>query len=812
MKFTLDWLNQYTDLKDLDPDELVERLTMLGLEVDSVTPLHKDLQDLKTAKVLETAKHPNADKLTLCQVAVGDDIHKIVCGAPNVRPGLCTVIALPGTVLPGNIKIKKSKVRGEESAGMLCSERELGISDCQQGIMELPEDTPHGQPFTLVTGLADTMIEVDLTPNRPDCASVIGIAREVAGFTGRKLQKPVEYAEIKEKSSKFTVAVNSPELCSRYAARLITGVKIAPSPFWLRKRLLSVGLRPVNNVVDITNFVMLEYGQPLHAFDFDQLVGRKIIVRTPNEGEEIFTTLDNMERKIDQSDLLICDAEKPVALAGIMGGLNSEVSETTVNVLLESACFDAVSVRKTARKMGLSTDASYRFERGVDPDGVVTAMARAAELLCEIAGGHAEPAGADIYPGKTPSASLVLRVSRTSELLGLELDKKIIKKHLESIGLVCEDRDEDTLLVTPPSFRIDIEREADLVEEVARLVGYDAIPTSLPEVKLSYPARDAARHKRCQSSDYLAAIGFSEVINYSFVSEKHGDALLLDRADQRRKVVRLLNPLTEEQSVMRTMLLPGLLENIKRNNNFQQYSLKLFELGTVFSPSGDDQQPRETNQMAGVISGSRHGANNALYFKDEPADIFDLKGVVEGILQNLRLWGVGDDLVHFVQPPLDRAEPYAVSDQFLVIEAGKEILGSLGKCKNEVLQNFGIKQDVYYFELNYDALCSLREVRKKFSPLPVFPAASRDIALILPEQVSAGEMLEAIENSRDKLIESCRIFDVYQGKPIELGCKSVAISITYRSAARTLTDKQVDKSHHKIVKMLTERFGGKLRE
>ncbi len=370
MKFTLDWLQQYVKTDGLSPAELADHLTMLGLEVDAVTELYTELAPLKTAEILAAEPHPNADKLQLCTVAVGDQTLQIVCGAPNARKGLKTTVALPGTILPGGLKIKKSKVRGVESFGMLCSEKELGLSESADGIMELPEDTPHGESFIKSAQLADIQIEVDLTPNRPDCTSVIGVGREVAGITKTPLTHPVEEAEITQTSSDFVIEVESSELCPRYAACLIKGVTIAPSPWWLKKRLLSVGLRPINNVVDITNFVMMEYGQPLHAFDFKELAGGKIVVRNPRKGEETFTTLDNNERKIDADMLMICDGERPVAVAGVMGGMNSEVSDDTTEVLLESACFNALSVRKTARKLNLGTDASYRFERGVDPDGV----------------------------------------------------------------------------------------------------------------------------------------------------------------------------------------------------------------------------------------------------------------------------------------------------------------------------------------------------------------------------------------------------------------------------------------------------------
>lgn len=556
MKFTLSWLKEYVDTGDLTPEVLADHLTMLGLEVDGVTDVFPDLKPLKTAKVLSVEPHPNADTLHLCEVAVGDETLSIVCGAPNVRENLVTAVALPGTIMPDGMKIKPSKVRGVKSNGMLCSERELGLSDSHTGIMELPDDLDHGLPLRKALGLDDLQVEVDLTPNRPDCASVIGIAREVAGITRTPLTLPVGEVSMEGGKCEFTVDVENAEQCPRYTARLIKGVTIGPSPWWIRKRLLSIGLRPINNVVDITNLVMMEYGQPLHAFDYDTLAGKQIIVRQPRPNETTFTTLDGVERTLEADMLMICDAVQPVAVAGVMGGLNSEVTDTTTNILLESACFNPVSIRRTARRLNLPSEASYRFERGVDPDGCLKAMERAVSLLTETAGGTAGVSGVDLYGGIRPLNSQTLRVSRTSALLGIDLDYEKVADVLQSIGIRCKQKDADTLWVNPPTFRIDIEREVDLVEEVARLIGYNNIPTSLPTVSLSYPEQDPQRRLRSRTSTILTGIGFSEAINYSFVTEKHLSLMQLAEDDPRRHQVTLLNPLNEEQSVMRTMLLP----------------------------------------------------------------------------------------------------------------------------------------------------------------------------------------------------------------------------------------------------------------
>jgi phenylalanyl-tRNA synthetase beta chain len=813
MKFTLNWLKNYIDIESLSPNELAENLTMLGLEVDSIAPLYQELGTLKTGLVLSADKHPDADKLTVCQVQIGDEIHQIVCGAPNVRQGLAVVVALPGTVLPGNFKISKSKIRGIESFGMICSERELELSSEHDGIMELPKEIEHGRSFIKALGLDDTFVEVDLTPNRPDCASLIGIAREIGGVVRKPLTLPVKSARIDTVSKDFSVEIEAEELCPRYAGRLIKDVTIGPSPWWLKKHLLSVGLRPINNIVDITNFVMLEYGQPLHAFDFDTLAGKKIVIRTPRQDELRFATLDDAARQLDSEMLMICDGEKPIAVAGVMGGLNSEVSGTTTNILLESACFNPVSIRKTARKLNMATDASYRFERGVDPDGTINALNRAVQLIGELAGGYVPDDGIDCYPGKTRQATITLSVSRTCSLLGISLKAEEIADLLESIEISCQRNDDpDKLIVTRPSFRIDIEREADLIEEVARLYGYNSIPATLPKVNLSYPEQDSSRLRRLAIAEQLTSIGYTEAINYSFIAEKHVEMLNIDKNDDRFAAVHLLNPLSEDQAVMRTTLLPGLLENVKRNINYQKSAIKMFEIGKIFQPVGTNDLPKEETMLTGVLSGNRHGASSPLYFKNEPVDIFDVKGAVEFIFREMDLGAIGvkGDL-HFALPAEGAREPFAENGYSLDVFFGSVRLGSLGKIKTEVLRRFSIKHDVYYFDLFYDTICGQKIISKKFSPLPVYPSVKRDIALVVSEKVSAGELLAKIKDSRDKLVESCEIFDLFAGEKIPDGFKSVALTITYRSENKTLTEKNVEKSHSKIVRLLTDEFGGSFR-
>lgn len=805
MKFTLNWLREYLDT-DLDGATIAARLSMLGLEVDAVQPLSPALPGVVVARVEKVERHPNADKLTLCDVSVGEgSTRRVVCGAPNVRAGLLTAMALPGAVLPGGFTIKPAKIRGEASEGMLCSAKELGLNGEHAGIMEITAPVAPGQPLVAALGLDDTLIEVDLTPNRPDCASVIGLAREVAAFAGGTLKKPVaEVPHLTAQGLPFTVKVEDVAACPRYCARMVRKVKIGPSPWWLQQRLLAVGLRPINNVVDVTNFVMLEYGQPLHAFDFDKLTGGAIVVRRARAGETI-ATLDGTTRQLDPEMLSICDAEKPVAVAGVMGGANSEVSNDTTTILLESACFDAVTTRRTAGRLNMNTDASYRFERGVDPEGAPVAMERAIRLIVEVAGGEVVADGVDFRDGVKPPLTLTLRVGRTCDLLGMELDAAAIARTLASIEIGCTVRDSETIEVTPPSFRVDLTREIDCIEEVARLIGYNEIPTTLPLVPMTFSARDRLRTQRQELAGMMVALGFHEAVNYSFVAPQHADLLGLPLDDARRRTVSLLNPLAEDQSVMRTTLLPGLLENARRNIYHQQPDVRLFEVGKIFIRREVHEQPREEERLVAVLTGRRHPGAPRLRTGTDGVDLFDVKGVVEELAARLRLPQLAMAVASV--PP-----PYAEPDLAMAIVAGDVVIGELGRISGAVQKGFGIKQELFYLDLSCQALLDLAAAPKTFAPLPKFPAVQWDVAIVVPEQVPAGEMVAAITASNADYLEAVEIFDVFRGKNIGQGMKSVALAITYRAADRTLDDETVGTIHRNIIDLLLSRFNGQLRE
>ncbi|MCK9296648.1 MAG: phenylalanine--tRNA ligase subunit beta [Desulfobulbaceae bacterium] len=806
MKFTFDWLRQFVDV-NLTPHELADRLTMAGLEVDAVEEIFAGLDGVKVAEILSVSPHPDADRLVVCQVAVGAEKVQVVCGAPNARAGLFSALALPGATLPSGVTIKKSKIRGQVSQGMLCSEKDLGISDSHSGIMELVWLHESGVDLAQALQLRDTVIEVDLTPNRPDCASVMGIGRESAAFCRTSLNPPVTVQDIPRltgENCEFSVTVQH-EDCPRYAARLLKNVKIGPSPWWLKKRLLAVGQRPINNVVDVTNYVMLEYGQPLHAFDFRKLQGAAIVVRRAKIGETL-TTLDNVQRTLEPDMLMICDAQRPVAVAGVMGGVNSEVDEHTTEVLLESACFSPVSVRRTARRLNLATEASYRFERGVDPQLPPLAMERAVRLLCEVAGAEVAADGVDCAAGVKKNEPIKLRVNRTNNLLGYDFSADEITRMLSAIEIGVRPLSDDTLLVTPPSFRVDLEREIDLIEEVARLKGYNEFPQTMPLVPMAAAWQDPARKLRQDIAAAMTALGFYEAINYSFVNPRHLDMLRLAEDDARRRTVQLLNPLAEDQSVLRSMLLPGLLDNVRRNVNYQVADIRLFEIGKCFVPGPGLEQPEEKTYLTAVLSGRRLPGAPLFHMGEEKCDIYDVKGVLETLLARLGFSGLG-----FALAP-EAVQPYSDSDTFAQVVVQGKALGCFARMARKVLANFGIKQDVYFLNLQLEPLLAAAKDTKQFVSLPKFPAVKWDIAVVVPEQVRVGEMVESILHSGVALVEQVELFDVFRGGAISKGMKSVAVKVTYRSAEQTLDDETLGLEHQKIIDILLTRFGGQLRE
>lgn len=798
MNVTLNWLKNYIDF-EFSPSELADRLTMLGIEVEAIKQLGAELEGVVAGSVTAIRPHPNADKLVLCQVDIGETEElQIVCGAPNVREGMLAPVATIGTTLPIGLTIKRAKLRGEESHGMLCSEKELGLSEDAAGLMELPADLPIGTSFSAALGLDDVVFELEITPNRPDCLSMIGVAREIRAETGNALKLPqVDLNETETDIRAMTsVTIEAPDLCPRYAARIIQGVKVGASPEWLQQRLESVGVGVINNIVDITNFVLMEYGQPLHAFDYHKLAENRIVVRRAAADENI-TTLDEVARELTPDMLVIADAEKPVALAGIMGGYDSEITEITADVLLESAYFNPSSVRATAKTLGVSTEASYRFERGADPGIVPAALDRAAQLIAELAGGTICKGIADVYPGQQPLSRIQLRPERVNFILGTALETTEMVQILSHLDFDVKTNGAEDYEVIVPTFRSDITREIDLIEEIARVHGYDNIPTTLPKGDIPVPAPNPNTEVRKRIKHFLLAAGMMEAINYSFCDPSCFDKIRFTADDPRREALQLQNPLSPEMSVLRTTLLPRLLENAQYNHNHQIDTIALFEIGNVFINNGEQKEPE---RVAGILAGQ---IGEGVYSDPYRApDFYDIKGLVEGILE---VCGIVDYTLQKTDTPTFHPGRNAE------ILLGDRQIGTFGEAHPEVLENYDLPYKAYLFEFDMEVLVDGAIFAKRFEPIPIYPTVERDLAIVVDKEVLSDMPTELIYATGGELVKSVRLFDVYEGEQVPEGKKSLAYAITYHSATETLTDKAVNTLHDKVVKHLNQKLGAELR-
>ncbi len=816
MKVSLSWLREYVNV-DLEPSKMADELTMAGLEVDSVDERFDYLDNVVIAKVDEVKKHPNADKLTVCKVDVGkDELIQIVCGAPNVREGMFVPCALPGSVLPGDLKIKKGKLRGEISQGMLCSGRELGLEADASGIMDiegdLVADTPPGTPLEQALSLSDTVFEIDLTPNRPDCLSVTGVAREVGAFTDPKqkitlpdFSLPAEKVGTESIHDYAKVTIDDPDLCPRYSAGLLFDVKIEPSPFWLQDKLESIGLTPINNVVDITNFVMMETGQPLHAFDFDEVANGHIIVR--RAGADIdFKTLDSKDHKLESDMLMICDGERPVALAGVMGGENSEISDKTTRVLIESAYFNPVSIRRTAKITGIASDASHRFERGVDPRGTVNALHRAVSLIAQVSDAQIAKDIIDEHPNKPQLVEIDVKPSMLNTRLGTSFDIDEIKEILESVEFKVDVLDAETLKVIVPSFRVDVSRHEDLSEEVARLWGYNNIQTSYPLVPAKGKLLAPILGLREKVRQIMTGFAFFEAINYNFIHGDSCDRMNLDVSDKRRRIETVLNPISDQMSVLRSSLVPGLLETMRKNIAQQADTIKLFEIGKIFFATQKGSLPDEFEMVSGLITGYRY--NQSWYSKKEEFDFFDLKGVAEGLAAALL---IGDVIFEKIE---NDAVPYFQNGYGATVKSNDKIIGNIGKIDDAVLKNYGLKQDAFVFDFDLQAIEELLPESIEAQILPKFPSISRDITLIVDTTIAVGDILGQIESIalKEDLIENISLFDVYEGDAIGIDKKSLSFRVVYRSMKKTLREKNIKKLHLNISNTLLKNFNADLPE
>ena len=835
MKITFNWLKQYVDF-DWPPDELAERLTMLGIEVEGTRKLGGEFEGIVVAQVLTKEKHPHADKLSVCRVHDGQGERQIVCGAQNFKPGDKTALILPGHALPAQpgqepFTIKVGKLRGVESQGMMCSPKELGLSEEAAGLLILKEDARVGQLFAEYLGRpgSDEVYDLEITPNRPDLNSVIGIAREVSALTGAPLRLPELAAPAPAgppdtspppmAEGLVAVRLEDPELCPRYTARVIRGVKIAPSPDWLKRLLESVGIRAISNVVDVTNYVMLETGQPLHAFDLRLLAKTGpdakpvIVVRRAAEGEK-FTTLDGQERTLTSRMLLIADEAKPVALAGIMGGQNSEIHPDTADVLLESACFKPQNIRLSSKQLDLRTESSYRFERGSDIGICDWASRRAAQLILETAGGQLAQGCVDAYPSPAEPRQIRLRPHKVNELLGLNLRPEEIEATLGRLGLKVVARkprpvDDEPGAPEPitfriPSFRVDLKREVDLTEEVARLYGVDRIPATPPRGAFGANPFDTVHDALAEARRILAGLGLSEAQGQTLISDAAARLVAPDPA------VPLANPLSSDMNVLRPSLLPGLLDALRHNLNRKNEDAALFELGRVFSPAqaqaASPDAPAallEERRLALALTGRRHPLFWTGQDREEKFDLFDLKGFLEEFLEQFGLRGV---------TYARRPETTPLFIESATIHLGRFQLGQFGQLRPALAKNYDLRDAVLLAELALDTLLARRNTTRSFKPLPAFPAIRRDVAMLVPEATTHQAVLDVVKEAKPANLESAALFDVFRGKNVPPGQKSMAYAFTYRSPERTLTDAEANAAHEKLVARLKQRLQAVVRE
>jgi phenylalanyl-tRNA synthetase beta chain len=759
MKFTYNWLKQYVDF-NWSPEELAEKLTFAGIEVEEVVSLGGKIpEQVVIAQILSSEKHPNADKLSVCRVNDGNGERQIVCGAKNYKVGDKVPLALPGAEMAGGFTIKVSKLRGTESQGMMCSAEELGLPKGEDGLLILPADAPVGKSFTEYLGPGDTVFDIEVTPNRPDWLSVIGIAREISALTGNTLKLPeVVVTESGEPVQKLTsVTVEAADLCPRYTARVIRGVKVGPSPAWLKQILEKVGLRSVNNVVDVTNYVLLESGHPLHAFDQKLLAEQRIVVRRAASGEK-FTAIDGTQHELTSEMLVIADAKRAVALAGVMGGKESEINGQTTDVLLESAWFLPSSVRKTSKQSGLSSDSSYRFERGADIGQVIWASNRAAQLIQQLAGGQIAPGIIDTLAKPIEKRGVLCRYAQVNRLLGVAVPPETVQKIFTGLSLTVIAADLDGCEVEVPTFRVDLEREVDLIEEVCRIYGIEKIPAKMQPATAAVSQFDMQWNTRSRVRQILTALGFHEAQNQTMGNQ--GD-------------LKLQNPLNADQQALRSSLVPGLLANLRTNVSRHQYDLRLFEIGRVFAVDG-----KESIRLALAATGRREPQSWETGVRDTKLDYYDVKGALEELGETL----------------------------------GVPVKAEIKQISPAQAKKLDLRDAVHVAEVELGPLLIAEEGQRTFRELPKFPAVVRDMALVVEEGVQHGDVVVAIGKNPNKFLETVELFDIYRGSSIPTGKKSMAYSLTFRAPDRTLTDAEINGAHEQLKRSLLQTLKCEIRE
>ncbi len=795
MKVTYNWLKQYVDF-DWTVEKLAERITMLGVEVEGMESSGGTFEGIVVGEVITREQHPNADRLTLCKVNDGNGERQIVCGATNFEAGDKVALALPGTSMPVEegekpFILKEGKIRGELSQGMMCSGRELNLNDEHEGILVLPGDAHVGQSFAEHLGQAerDVVYDLEITPNRPDLNGVIGLAREVAALTGNllKIPKVPKVSSGNKAVDLVDVRIEDNALCPRYNARVIEGVRVGPSPEWLTSILEKVGIRSINNIVDVTNYVMMETGQPLHAFDLHLLAKTNdkptVVVRRANDGEK-FTTLDEQEHKLTSDNLLIADPEKGIALAGVMGGFNTEIKENTRDVLLETAYFFPKNIRATAKNTGLHTDASYRFERGADVGVVEWASQRAAQLMAEVSGGAVAEGDVDVFPEEPKPFEIRLRHHRTDELLGISIDPEQSVAYLQGLQLELSAQDDLSATFLIPTWRVDLKREIDLIEEICRLHGIDQIPATPPRGCIGENEFDSMHDDIAEVRRILTGIGLDEAQGQTLISDTSAQLV----ADE---FVGLEHPLSNDMNVLRPSLLPGLLDSLRNNFTHQNHDVALFEIGRVFEVG-----LKECRKLGIAIAGRRQG-------KDAKVGAADLKGIIEELLERIGAFGIN----------YERRE--AGTSLFLEsaeLKMGKIVIGQMGQLLPALGKKYDSRDAIFLAELDLGILLKRHPANISFKPLPKFPAIERDVAMLVAESVTHAEVLVVVKKTKAANLVDTELFDVFRGQNVPEGQKSLAYSFTYRSTEKTLTDEEVNGAHESLVVAFKEQLGATIRD
>lgn len=810
MQVSIKWLKDYIDFKET-PEQIADKLTMAGVPVENIKDMGAGLEKVITGKIVQIEKHPNADKLSICTLDVGQaETIIIVTGATNVREGQIVPVAMIGAKLPNGLKISKGKLRGVASFGMLCSAAELNLDldslsdDAKSGIYILPEDTSVGIQVKDVLGLNDVILEFELTANRADCFSVLGIVREIAVLTGNSVKKPMLRLQEdgdKKANELISVKIEANNLCSRFSARVLQNVKVGKSPAWIKERIEAAGVRSINNVVDVTNFVMLEFGQPMHAYDYDMLAGHVLIARQANQGEKL-TTLDNVKRELNPSMLVIADSVQPAGLGGVMGGLASEVTESTKTVVLEAAAFNGANIRRTARACGLHSEASGRFERGVDVINTVKALDRAAQLLEEMGACTVCPEIVDAYPGFELPSQVKFTSTQVNKHLGTTISSQVMVDILKRLEFEISSVKGEEITVTVPSWRNDVRCMSDIAEEISRIYGFNRIASTLPDGSMMQGGQSEEQSFVDRVKDILVAAGMNEIISFSFTHPQTFDKLNIPVDSQLRQAVEIMNPITDEFPLLRTTAVSSVLETIARNLSRKNEDLKIFEIGSVFTPKALPltELPIEKLMLCGALTGKR--TDIAWNQGKDTVDFYDAKGVIEVLFERLGIQ----------KYTVQAGEHYAMHPgKTALFMKGKEIIAYVGEVHPQVQAQMNITKKTYLFEMDIEKLMKYSALTCRYQSLPKYPAMSRDLALVVADDITASEVEKMIVKNAGKLLNNICLFDVYMGEQVGKGQKSLAFSLQFQSAEKTLTDAEIDPYFESIIKALEEAFNAKLR-